>query len=126
MINKEIKTLNEIRRAKNAYAFTSYYEMDNGTLNFIYDFTASNLNKVIGTDKGLSFYVNGKLVKNIPLKLKGVYEKSIKNVTISDGAFYVSYLHATNFGSSSYYSSDSSYSSSSSYSGGSSNNNNNN
>ncbi|MBQ5403940.1 MAG: hypothetical protein IIU11_06200, partial [Bacteroidales bacterium] len=122
MINKEIKTLNEIRRAKNAYSFTLYYEMDNGTLNFIYDFTSSNLNKVIGTEKGLSFYVNGKLVKNIPLKLKTGYENSIKNVTISDGAFYVSYLHATNFGSSSYYSSDSSYSSSSSssYSGGSS------
>ena len=120
MINKEIKTLNELRRAKSAYNFAKYYDLDNAELNYIYDFIADSNNKVVGNDKGLFFYVSDKLVKQINKSLASEFAGNVSSVSISDDGFYVVPIVTSSSYSS--YSSDNS----SSYSGGGSSNNNNN
>ncbi|MBQ5540760.1 MAG: hypothetical protein IIU03_11070 [Bacteroidales bacterium] len=118
MINKEITTYKELLRAKNAYSFAKYYDLDNGLLNFIYDFTADPNNRVVGNDTSIMFYTGTKLVKSVS---KPMITKA-KSVSITDDGFYVVPVYTPSSYSSYSSSSGSSYSSG----GGSSNNNNNN
>ena len=108
MINKEIKTYNEIKRAKNAYSFAQYYQLDNAMLNYIYDFTEAPNHKVVGNATGLFFYVDGKLVKKIDTKLTLNDSANIRSVEIYDGGFYIIPVPSSSSYSSSSYSDSSS------------------
>ena len=64
MINKPIETYKDMRRAQNTYKFANYFpEMDNGTLNFIFDFVEDEKNKVVGEHEKITFYVSNKVVR---------------------------------------------------------------
>ena len=74
MINKPIETYKDLVRAKNTYDFArNYPDMDNGTLNFIFDFTETIGAKVIGNKDKIMFYVNAKLVKTVDMKMDSNY-----------------------------------------------------
>ena len=101
MINKPIETYKDLVRAKNTYDFAVRYpEMDNGTLNFIFDFTATIGAKVVGTKENILFYVNAKLVKTVDMKMSEEYSKYVESYNIVDGRFYATYAHTASSGSS--------------------------
>ena len=140
MINKPIETYKDLVHAKNTYDFAVYYPtMDNGTLNYIFDFIHTAGAKVVGTGAHILFYVQARQIKAVNIKMDADKAKNVKDVEIVDGKFYVipkEHIISPSsggssigyIGSTSSYTSYSSSSSSSSYSsgGGSSNNNNNN
>ena len=140
MINKPIETYKDMRRAQNTYKFANYFpEMDNGTLNFIFDFVEDEKNKVVGEHEKITFYVSNKVVKTIPKKMDANSAKTIKEIYLYSGIISYAYVtptrtYSSSGGYSSSYSSSytssytsySSSSSSSSYSSGRSSNNNNN
>ena len=85
MINRPIETYKQLVRAKAAYDFAQLYDIDNVMLNYIYDFTESPQNKVVGDPNSIKFYVNGKLVKTVNVKMKESEAKYYKSVNITGG-----------------------------------------
>ncbi|MBQ3619141.1 MAG: hypothetical protein IKB95_05135, partial [Bacteroidales bacterium] len=134
MINKPIETYNDLVRAKNTYDFAANYpDMDNGTLNFIYDFSDTIGAKVVGNENQILFYVNAKLVKTIDMKMSEGAARYYSTVQIVDRRYYATFKISSPSSSSGVaagaaVASYSSYSSrdDSSYSSGRSSNNNNN
>ncbi|MBQ1698455.1 MAG: hypothetical protein II075_11315 [Bacteroidales bacterium] len=128
MINKPIETYKDIRRAQQTYKLASYYPgMDNGTLNFIFDFIENGSNMVVGGHDKITFYVLKKLVKTIPMKMDDAQARYIKDVSLFSGVINYTYMPSAKSKSSSgssYTSYTSSSTSSYSSGGGSSNNNN--
>ncbi|MCQ2252575.1 MAG: hypothetical protein MJZ61_03895 [Bacteroidales bacterium] len=124
MIEREIKTYNQILRAKFAYQLADMYEMSNDLLNEIYDFLQNPKAKITnqGTDK-LLFYNNDLYVKTVTVKLKAKSQPSSIIYNSGNITIIPFFPSSGRGGYSSYHSSGSS---DSSYSGGSSNNNNNN
>ena len=92
MINKKIETYKELVRAKNTYDFAKYYPtMDNGTLNFIFDFAGSDGSKVAGFATCIYFYSHDNLVKTINIKMVESKAKYIECVSIIDGKLSIQY-----------------------------------
>ncbi|MBO7462343.1 MAG: hypothetical protein J6T96_07080 [Bacteroidales bacterium] len=136
MINKPIETYKDLVHAKNTYDFAAFYPtMDNGTLNFIFDFTESEGSKVSGFATCIYFYSNDNLVKTVNMKMLESKAKYVECVSIIDGKLSINYngnyidtsaVTLDTYSRSSYTSYSSSSSSSSYSSGGGSSNNNNN
>lgn len=93
MINRPIETFNEICRAKSVYHLAEFFEMDDETLNYIYDFIGeSDDNKVVGKGNSLLFYVKKKLVKTVETKLYSIVDVKLVWATADDyGTVYKSY-----------------------------------
>ena len=119
MIEREIKTYNQIMKARLACRLADDYSIDEDTLNYIYDFIQEPGCLVVGRKNSLLFYKDKQLVKTVPANPKD----GIESATISSDAntydvvpIWVPAESHSSGGSSG----------GSSYSGGSSNNNNNN
>jgi len=126
MIKREIKTYNQIRKAKNANFFAAQYLIDDDTLTEIYDWLQPNGNKVVGTSDSILFYTGEELKKSIAAQTR----KPINKVSVSSDSYdivVIPFPYSNTGGYSGYSGGGGSDSDSSpSYSGGSSNNNNNN